>query len=191
MKTLILFFLVSLWPAGVRADSAEKTDLQEAEQATAALAASLRAELVKAMTAGGPLAAIEVCHLKAPEISSSVVVENGIHVGRVSLKNRNPDNAPSDWQQAVLLEFEARKQAGEAPGALSWQENPSAENGQEFRYMKAIPTADVCLHCHGEAVADPVAAKIAALYPEDRATGYRSGDIRGAFVVIRRTDASR
>ena len=37
MKILILFFLVSLWPAGVRADSAEKTDLQEAEQATAAL----------------------------------------------------------------------------------------------------------------------------------------------------------
>jgi hypothetical protein len=191
MKALILLMLAWLWLGDVGADDTDKTDLQAAEEATAALGASLKAELVQAMKAGGPLAAIEVCHLKAADISEVVTVETGMQVSRVSLKNRSPGNAPNDWQKAVLADFEARKQAGEAPGSINWHENPSAENGGEFRYMKAIPTAAVCLACHGEAVAQPVAEKIAALYPDDQATGYRSGELRGAFVVTRSENSSR
>lgn len=191
MKALILILLVCIGLDDILADDSDITDLQAAQKATAALGASLKVELVEAMKAGGPLTAIEVCHLKATDISEAVTVETGMQVGRVSLKNRNPGNAPNDWQKAVLVDFEARKEAGEAPGSISWHENPSAENGGEFRYMKAIPTADVCLACHGEAVAQPVAEKIAALYPDDLATGYRSGDLRGAFVVTRRENSSR
>ena len=54
--------------------------------------------------------------------------------------------------------------------------------------MKAIPTAPLCLQCHGEAIAPPVAEKITKLYPEDKATGFREGDIRGAFVVTKLLD---
>ena len=49
-------------------------------------------------------------------------------------------------------------------------------------------TGGLCLQCHGEAIAPPVAEKISALYPDDKATGFREGDIRGAFVVIRKID---
>jgi hypothetical protein len=49
--------------------------------------------------------------------------------------------------------------------------------------MKAIPTAAVCLVCHGETVEGALGEKIKALYPQDRATGYRLGDIRGAFTI--------
>jgi hypothetical protein len=51
--------------------------------------------------------------------------------------------------------------------------------------MKAIPTGALCLQCHGLDIAPPVAEKIAELYPYDKATGYREGDIRGAFVVTK------
>ncbi len=30
---------------------------------------------------------------------------------------------------------------------------------------------------------EPVKAKLAELYPDDRATGYKEGDIRGAFTL--------
>lgn len=38
-----------------------------------------------------------------------------------------------------------------------------------------------CLSCHGT---DPdVATSIAALYPKDKATGFRPGELRGAMLV--------
>jgi hypothetical protein len=49
--------------------------------------------------------------------------------------------------------------------------------------MRAIPTAPVCTTCHGATVAPDVAAAIAARYPEDRATGFSPGDLRGAFSI--------
>ena len=52
--------------------------------------------------------------------------------------------------------------------------------------MKAIPTGAVCLNCHGTKIAPEVSQALAGLYPEDRATGFNEGDIRGAFVVTRK-----
>ncbi|MCP3704745.1 MAG: DUF3365 domain-containing protein, partial [Alteromonas sp.] len=52
-----------------------------------------------------------------------------------------------------------------------------------YRYMKAIPTAELCLNCHGSNINQDVAAKLKQLYPSDQATGFNRGDIRGAFSV--------
>lgn len=54
--------------------------------------------------------------------------------------------------------------------------------------MKAIGTEEVCLTCHGAAIAPAVLEKIQALYPDDKATGFGLGDIRGAFSVSARAD---
>jgi len=163
--------------------AAEPTEQAEAKNAIAAFAEALKAELTAAMQAGGPINAIEVCNARAPAIAAAISLENEMSLSRVSLRNRNRDNAPNDWQAAVLREFEARLEAGEDVGALTWQEVTEADGHREFRFMKAIPTAPLCLGCHGESIAPPVAEKIAELYPNDKATGFREGDIRGAFVV--------
>ncbi|KZY78149.1 hypothetical protein A3742_23470 [Oleiphilus sp. HI0071] len=76
-----------------------------------------------------------------------------------------------------MQDFAMRLAEGENPIAL---EASKIENG-EFRYMKAIPTAAVCLVCHGSDIAAPVAKKIASLYPQDQATGFTEGELRGAF----------
>jgi hypothetical protein len=47
--------------------------------------------------------------------------------------------------------------------------------------MKAIPTAELCLKCHGGDIDAKVAERLDALYPDDQARGYNQGDIRGAF----------
>jgi hypothetical protein len=52
--------------------------------------------------------------------------------------------------------------------------------------MKAIPTSAVCLECHGATLASGAHDVLAELYPEDCATGFSEGDIRGAFVTIRK-----
>jgi hypothetical protein len=166
-------------------DPAAEARASEARAAVGQFAAALKAELGAAMQAGGPLAAIEVCHQKAPAIAATVSRERGLSLSRVSARNRNPDNAPNAWQAEVLAAFEQRKAAGEAVDALDWQALAENASGLEYRYMKAIPTAPLCLQCHGQAIAPPVAEKLAEFYPDDRATGFADGDIRGAFVVTK------
>ncbi|MGM0774574.1 MAG: c-type heme family protein, partial [Pseudomonadota bacterium] len=43
------------------------------------------------------------------------------------------------------------------------------------------------LGCHGKSIDPEVKAKLDELYPEDQATGFSEGDLRGAFVVTRQT----
>ncbi|MBM4201831.1 MAG: DUF3365 domain-containing protein [Gammaproteobacteria bacterium] len=152
-----------------------------AAAAAQALGAALKAELEAAVHNGGPVAALGVCQLKAPDIAARISAESGLRVSRTSLRPRNPDNAPNAWQTEVLRTFEARKAAGEDPAYLSY----SAVVDGEFRFMKAIPTAPVCLTCHGERLAPEVTARLAELYPQDQATGFRLGDLRGAFVIVK------
>ena len=163
-------------------------NIAQAKTASASLGKALKSELVTAMQSGGPVAAIEVCNLKAPGIAAKVSLQQDLDIYRVSLRNRNPENIPNDWQTTVLQEFENRKAAGEAPDNLAWSETAVVDGVNEFRFMQAIPTAAVCLACHGDKLAAPVADRISELYPDDKATGFSEGDIRGAFVVVRKLE---
>ena len=53
----------------------------------------------------------------------------------------------------------------------------------ERRYMRAIPMDAVCLTCHGAVLAPDLAAVIKSDYPDDQATGFEQGQLRGAFSV--------
>jgi hypothetical protein len=156
--------------------------VDEAKSAVMALGGPLKTQLQAALKTGGPAEAVDICHKIAPELARSVSAEKGVDIMRVSLKNRNPElGAPNAWQAAVLNEFEARKQSGEDPKTLSYAQ--IVDN--QFRFMKAVPTAAVCLNCHGSDLKPEVTAKLNEWYPNDKATGYQEGDIRGAFVVTK------
>lgn len=151
---------------------------QEAKQVIQPFASQLKATLKKGLQEDGPSGAITVCNTDAPKLAQKAS-ENGWQVGRTSLKTRNVDNRPDQWELDALLEFEQRKDAGEDPMALAKAEVIEGE----FRFMKAIPTAEACTACHGTQISEPVQAKLAQLYPEDQATGFSAGDLRGAFTL--------
>ncbi len=144
----------------------------------------LRAELMKALEAGGPAGAIDVCSRRAPEIAARLSRETGWNVGRTSLRYRNPDSAPDEWERRVLERFEARRASGGDIRSLEYAQVVEEGGRQVFRYMKAIPTRRPCLACHGENLDPEVAARIRERYPDDRATGFRVGGIRGAFTIV-------
>lgn len=179
--------LASLLAASIAASAvAADTDprVVAAREAAKSLGGQLKAELQAAMKSGGPVAAVDTCHLQAPLIAGQVSGQTGMQVGRTSLRLRNPNNAPDAWERAVLEDFERRKAAGEAPASLEHHEIVERGGERVFRYMKAIPTAAVCLNCHGgDEVQPAVEAKIAEHYPTDRARGFSEGDIRGAFTI--------
>lgn len=144
----------------------------------------LKSELQTATKAGGPLKAIEICNTKAMPITEEHAQKLGWKIGRTSLKIRNPQNTPDQWESLILQQFEQRKANGEDPNKLEHVESVTNPDGsKEIRYMKAVPTAEGCLACHGEELNPEIAAKLKELYPDDKATGFKIGDLRGAFSI--------
>ena len=162
-----------------------EAEIERARSAIGEFASALQSELKSAMKEGGPVNAIGVCKTEAMTITQTVAADQGLQLSRVSMRNRNPSNAPLDWQKTVLESFEGRKNSGENPASLTWHEITEIDGRQQFRFMKAIPTAPICLQCHGSSIAPGVKARLDELYPQDKATGFEAGDIRGAFVVTR------
>ena len=148
------------------------------------LGKELKAELGAAIEKGGPVAAIEVCRSRAPAIAARLSAESGARVGRTALKVRNAGNAPDDLERAVLEQFAGDLAAGRVDGPLEAAFEIKREGGIERHYMRAIPTEALCLTCHGETLAPELAAAIARDYPNDLATGFKLGELRGAFRVV-------
>jgi hypothetical protein len=130
------------------------------------------------MNKGGPRYAIEVCARVAPAIADSLTAESGWLVKRVSLKSRNASRAePDKWEQNVLFEFNRRQAEGEDAADISFGE---VVNGQ-YRYMQAQGVEPLCLLCHGKGLSDEVETTLDQYYPDDWATGYSLGQVRGAI----------
>jgi hypothetical protein len=152
-----------------------------AETAANLLSERLSTELRAAMASGGTVAAISVCKERAPAIAAEIEAETGVEIGRTALSVRNRANAPDAWELAMLRAFEARHARGEALGAMAAQ----TLERDTLRWMRPIPMGDMCSSCHGQA--DELSAEtrqaLAASYPEDRATGFMVGALRGAFTA--------
>lgn len=186
MKKLILAATV----ATLASMSAAQADhhgalMGEAKGNAMKLGKELKATLVGAMKSGGPVAALKACNLSALGIAEKVSAESqGWTVGRTNLKYRNSNNKPDAWEEAVLKKFEERKAAGEKPNTLAYSETVEVDGKKTFRFMKAIPTAKVCLNCHGgDNVKPEIVNLLKTLYPNDMARGYKEGDLRGAFTL--------
>ena len=152
-------------------------------EASKQLGAQLKNKLISTMQTAGPEEAITVCNLEAINISSEVSKNNNLKVGRTSLKIRNSNNSPDDWEHKKLLELHHKHQSEEDIDNLEVYEIVKKQKGNEFRYLKAIPVSEPCLLCHGKSIAPIISTKISELYPTDQATGYELGEIRGAFTV--------
>lgn len=185
MKKLVIVGVLCSLPFTVNADMAQHK--AEAKKITGAFFEELKGELGKAMKAGGPVAAISACNGLAPAIATKHSKNSGWDVGRTSLKLRNPDNAPDAWETAVLKQFEQRRAEGEGPDTLAHAEIVEEGGDKYFRFMKGIvmppPEKLPCLKCHGESIDAKTAATLDQLYPEDKARGYKVGDVRGAFTL--------
>lgn len=180
----------ALCALAVPAQAQEATALTgEARTTVKSFFGALKGELVGALEAGGPIEALGVCNERAPLIAEQAAAGSGWQVGRTSLKLRNPDNAPDAWETAVLRNFAARAAAGEDLQQVEFSAIVDQQGQRTFRYMKAIPTAEKpCLACHGKTLAPQVQERLAELYPEDQATGYSAGELRGAFTLAKSLD---
>ena len=182
MNRLIALLAMAMISTSLMADDLK--DRADASRATVKeFGETLKGKMQMAMKAGGPLNAIKVCNADAPGIATDMSNKKGWDVGRTSLKIRSAANAPDAWETKVLNDFEKQKAEGADPKKLEHYEVVTENGKKVFRYMKAIPTGEVCTNCHGDSIDPAVKAKLEELYPNDQATGFKVGDIRGAFTI--------
>ncbi len=144
------------------------------------------------LSEGGEVKAVEACHLDAPDIASDLSDPEEWTIRRTTLKTRGLDNAPDKWEISVLKKFKQRHEKGELKKKPDYFEVVENKEGKPvFRYMKAITIKRACLKCHGKHIARDVASQLASLYPFDLATGYKKGDLRGAYTLTLAIDNSK
>jgi putative hemolysin len=164
-------------PAWQEVRPAQMSPVQQAQQerglaAQQAMGQQLKAALVAAIDEGGPEAAIAVCHEQAPIIAAAVAASEGIKIGRTSSKLRNQANQPPEWARDLIAQQ---------------HDEPIWLAGPEGRLAGLLPIRlqPECEICHGAptAIAEELLARINESYPDDQATGFAAGDLRGWFWV--------
>jgi hypothetical protein len=146
----------------------------------------LKGELQAAIKSEGAANAISLCQTISPDISTEISDASGFEVLRTSLKLRNPENAPGVWEFDVLKSFQEKAAAGAEPDKLEfYAEVVTPEGDRLFRYMRGVQAGEICLSCHGTEIKPDVKAELVRYYPDDKATGYKLGELRGAFSLVK------
>lgn len=190
LKIIPVFMLVGL--AALLAPARAEDDITQyaaaSREAVKQTQAALAQELQTALKKGGPELAIHACSVRALAIAREASQKQNMIIRRTSLKLRNQYDAPDKWEKAVLENFENRVRQGENPAQMEHYEIVNTGDTRMFRYMKAIaiPQGAPCLICHGQNIDPALHTKIKGRYPGDQATGFKEGDLRGAFSVRRR-----
>jgi hypothetical protein len=155
---------------------------QQANQRIADFSQALKGQLQAAIKQGGLINAVSVCKSVAPTIAAENS-KDGWTLTRTSLRVRNSDNTPDEWELSQLQQFELVNASGQQPAdkPIVASEFIVNDGNTQFRYMKAIPAQQLCLGCHGSNIEPEVSALLSKTYPDDKAVNFALGDIRGAF----------
>jgi len=156
--------------------------VQNARETAIILGDRLRAELAAAIKSDGAANSISFCQTISPELTTKAADEFGFETLRVGIRLRNPENAPDEWEAKILEQFQEKITSGADPAKLEHHEVVTTTEGEKlFRYMKPIIMGEMCLVCHGTDLKQDVKAEIARYYPDDKAVGFKIGELRGAF----------
>jgi uncharacterized protein (UPF0264 family) len=178
-----LFIYNSLESPQAVEDSRAQQALQQARQVASELADKVRGLLFKELEQGGYVGAVRVCSEVAQEIPHEFTARTGHYIRRVSLGYRNPKDVPDGYERQKLEEFDRLNR--EKRLESDYFEVVKEGEREYLRYLKPLIAGPMCITCHGEKENIPpeVKAILAEKYPDDRATGYHTGDVRGAISV--------
>ncbi len=161
---------------------AQSNPAEEGPKIVAEAFAKLSGALTDAIAKGGPTNALAVCSEKAPQIAAEVGKAHGVVLRRATTKPRNPKNAADEVEAAALEEFAAAMAKG---GAVKPKLVPADDASTSF-FAPIVLSNPLCLQCHGtsgQEIAPDTLTAIQKHYPQDKATGYKLGDLRGLWRV--------
>jgi PAS domain S-box-containing protein len=111
----------------------------------------------------------------ATQVARKITKDSKYYVRQVSLRYRNPDNRPDDYETMMLQKFAGK------PGQEFFTVN-EARGREIFRFMLSMVAEKSCLECHGEY--DRAPAFVRARFPRGHYSyNYKLGEVIGAVSV--------
>lgn len=157
--------------------------VETGKKASAQLLKTLGGNLKTHMKTEGPLGAAKFCMTNAYPLTDGVSAELGkeVSIKRISLKYRNPANRPEAKEEQIMRSLETLEQQG----VILPEYLVERADADTYKFYKPLRiNKKVCLKCHGDIADDKELSQFMKNnYPEDKATGYKMGDLRGAIVV--------
>lgn len=142
---------------------------------------TIKFALQNAIKEGGLQNAMVYCNLQALPITDSVSQSENVQIKRLAKKYRNPLNATTESESRILDDYEMLLNNGDSLYPIIM----AGENKHPV-YFKPILVDAVCLNCHGtpgEQISPSLTEKITELYPNDKATGFKAGELRGMWSI--------
>jgi hypothetical protein len=189
MKKIIISFVVLLSACSHQTLNTEQY-LAESRTTAQKFSEQLGGTLKQQIQTGGVESAIPVCKQIAPALAAQHSTDKKI-VKRVSNKNRNAIHGiPDAWEKTTLERFQVAINANQENQNLEFYEMVTESNHRYFRYANGIRVQSLCLKCHGQEqdISPNVKKLLNEHYPDDQATGYKVGDLRGAISIKTRLD---
>lgn len=155
--------------------------VSEGMMITGAVFRILGTNLQQALADSGVSGALQFCNNKAIPLTDSLSQRYEVTVRRASHRPRNPGNRVDSLEMASIKKYLEQLKASEKLNPLVYT------TGKKIIYHAPIHIAGpLCMNCHGSPGTDISSADlmvIIELYPEDEATGFSIGDLRGIWVI--------
>lgn len=158
--------------------------LQKGKAIAAETLGLLSSNLQSAIQQGGVSNALPFCSLAASPLTAGMAAKHGVTLRRFTHKPRNPASRADSIELVVLNEFT------EALAATPPDPPPpmvtNLTDGTATFFAPIVLNNELCLKCHGEAGKDILPENVAVirrLYPQDEATGFKLGELRGAWRI--------
>ncbi|RHX78110.1 hypothetical protein DLM77_18815 [Leptospira yasudae] len=180
LKFLFFFIIIQSFVFCGDSQSQEKKEILI--HILAELQNDLQKNLETSIQKKGIVNSFEVC--KAISTQREADIQNEfplLKIRMISEKPRNPNQQLETWETDTFDQWRESEKTGLKPYTMIFTESRQVKMLQPILIQNAT-----CLKCHGEAkdINPQVAKKIKELYPHDQATGYKLGDLRGAFSAV-------
>ncbi|WP_456378568.1 Tll0287-like domain-containing protein [Lutibacter sp.] len=181
-KALIISVLLSVVACNNTLSTKEKQEYSKmGMEITKASFKELSSNLIQQMKIGGPSQAVPFCNVQAMPITYKMAEKFNVTIKRTSDKVRNSKNKASKRELEIIKEYSTLIKNNEALTPIVELD----ENNMKH-YYAPIKLNAKCLACHGE-LGNKLSVKtdslIKSLYPNDKAIGYKDGNLRGVWSI--------
>jgi len=184
MKYILWVLLLSLLVFSCSKQKAEEEEniklIKKGKEISQKSTVVLQKTLKYALKKGGVKNALDVCNSSALELTKSLEKEYDVEIKRKSHRNRNKINKVNKTEDSLINDYIKliKKREEMKPKIIR-------ANG-EVTYYSPIITGNACLQCHGQPMKDIEKENfryIKSLYPNDLATGFKEGNLRGVWSI--------
>jgi len=162
-------------------DTQKKMYATKGKEIAQATMKELAGNLMKQMKLGGTKVAVPFCNAAAYPLTEKMAKKYDVSIKRTSHKIRNPKNNPNNEEKKIIELYLASLKKKEKLKPVVQKESDN-----KVHFYAPIILNKKCLACHGtvgKEVSKQTDSIIKSYYPNDKATGFKVGDLRGIWSI--------